>query len=196
MSFTRALLVLLLLTGSSPLRAAMDDTDDWRLFGHALALAQVFARIAAAAPDGDAARRDTDAVLRGESAEANRAALGLLQALGEDMPPEIRGRLAALGKDMVHTMRREELRRGESVGADRALRARRDLTSIGLRYYDEAGFLDAVRRNDTLAVELYIDARGVNLDARDSAGRGAIDIARAAGNESLVALLRDARARR
>jgi ankyrin repeat protein len=195
MTLARALLVLLLLTGSSPLRAAAEDADDWRLFGHALALAQVFARIAATAPDSASARRDTDEILRGESREANRAALGLLEAFGEDMPLEMRSRLAALGRDIVTIMRREDRVRSDAVAIERALRARRDLTSIGLRYHDEVAFLDAVRRNDSLAVELYILGQGVNLDARDAQGRSALEIARAAGNETIAALLRDARSR-
>jgi hypothetical protein len=195
MNLTRALLLLLLLAGSSSALAVPDEADDWRVFGHALTLAQVFARIAAASPDAQSAQRDADAVLRGENAEANRAARGLLQSLGEDMPSEIRGRLAALGKDIVGIMRREQQRapRHEPFAAERALSARRELNAIGLRYHDEAGFLDAVRRNDALAVELYIAGRGVNLAARDASGRSALEIARAAGNETIVALLGAAR---
>ena len=44
----------------------------------------------------------------------------------------------------------------------------------GLRYYDEGQFLDAVKRNDQLAVELFIASRGVNLGARTWNGRNAV----------------------
>jgi hypothetical protein len=57
---------------------------------------------------------------------------------------------------------------------------------MGLRYYDEGQFLDAVKRNDQLATELFIAARGVNLDARTWSGRNAVDIARDNGNTQLA----------
>jgi len=60
---------------------------------------------------------------------------------------------------------------------------------MGLSYYDPKQFLDAVKRDDELAAELYIDARGVNLSARDAEGRSALDIARANGNTRLAQVL-------
>jgi hypothetical protein len=60
---------------------------------------------------------------------------------------------------------------------------------MGLRYYDEGEFLDAVKRNDQLAVELFIAGRGVNLNAHTWNGRNAVDIARANGNTQLADLL-------
>ena len=50
-------------------------------------------------------------------------------------------------------------------------------------------FLDAVKRDDALAAELYIDARGVNLSSRDEDGRSALEIARANGNTRLAQML-------
>ena len=55
---------------------------------------------------------------------------------------------------------------------------------MGLRYYDAGQFLDAVKRNDALAVALYVEGHGVNLAARDVNGRSALDIARAAGESA------------
>jgi len=63
------------------------------------------------------------------------------------------------------------------------------LTAMGLRYYDEAQYLDAVKRNDQLAVELFIAARGVNLGAHTWTGRSALDIARENGNTQLAELI-------
>ena len=64
---------------------------------------------------------------------------------------------------------------------------------MGLRYYDAGQFLDAVKRDDALAVALYVEGRGVNLEARDADGRTALEIAQAKGNRQIVALLSSAR---
>jgi len=63
------------------------------------------------------------------------------------------------------------------------------LHAMGLRYYDAGQFLDAVKRDDALAVALYIEAHGVNLDARDADGRSAVEIARARGNQQIAGML-------
>lgn len=60
---------------------------------------------------------------------------------------------------------------------------------MGLRYYDEGQFLDAAKRNDALAVELFIAGRGVNVGAKTWDGRTALDIAKANGNAQLADLL-------
>ena len=60
---------------------------------------------------------------------------------------------------------------------------------MGLRYYDSAQFLDAVKRDDTLAVELYLAGRGVDVSGKGPDGRSALDIARANRNERLAELL-------
>jgi hypothetical protein len=60
---------------------------------------------------------------------------------------------------------------------------------MGLKYHDSSEFLDAVKRNDALAVELFIAGKGVNLGATDWRGRNAAEIARANGNERLATLL-------
>jgi hypothetical protein len=75
----------------------------------------------------------------------------------------------------------------DSVGS--ALQARKDLNAMGLRYHDGKDFLDAVKRDDVLAVELFIAGMGVNLDTRDWQGRNALDIAKANGNARMAELL-------
>jgi ankyrin repeat protein len=60
---------------------------------------------------------------------------------------------------------------------------------MGLRYHDPNDFLDAVKRDDALAVELFVAGRGVNLGARDAQGHTALDIARARGNAQIAQLL-------
>ena len=70
-------------------------------------------------------------------------------------------------------------RTGQALFPDRSLQARKDLTAMGLTYHDSKQFLDAVKRNDTLAAELFIAGRGVDLSATDFWGRDAVDFARA-----------------
>ena len=65
----------------------------------------------------------------------------------------------------------------------------RYLTAMGLRYFDAKDYLEAVKRDDALAVELFVAGRGVNLASRDADGRTAAEIARANGNARLAELL-------
>jgi hypothetical protein len=46
-----------------------------------------------------------------------------------------------------------------------------------------------VKRNDTVAAELFVAGRGVDLSARDFWGRDAVDFARSNGNERLAELI-------
>jgi hypothetical protein len=84
---------------------------------------------------------------------------------------------------------RKQAGKPAAASAGDALQARKDLTAMGLRYYDAKEFLEAVKRDDALAVELFIAGRGVNLASRDEQGRSALEIARQRGNTQLVELL-------
>ena len=172
--------------------ASTDDEEGWKAFGHALNLAQILMRIAAQSEDPN---KGFDDVLAGRSTEANRAIAGMLEEATADMPPQYRSRVASIGQDIA-SLARKQIAAAPAAGsarapvsADRALQARKDLTAMGLRYYDEGQFLDAVKRNDQLATELFIAGRGVNLDARTWSGRSALDIARDNGNTQLAELL-------
>ena len=135
----RALLVAAFLAPASAF--AQDDAA----FGHALALIHSLIR----APS-------VDGLIAGHDPEANRAAAGLLQEMTEGMPAAHREKMHAIGRDMLARMR-------ERDAASGALQARKDLAAMGLRYYDEQQFLDAARRGDTLAVELFIAGGGIDL---------------------------------
>jgi hypothetical protein len=81
-----------------------------------------------------------------------------------DVPPEHRPALRSIGRDLLVLARREQgraalLARPEST--ERAIEARRQLHAMGLRYWDEQQFQDAVRRGDAIAIELYLAARGL-----------------------------------
>jgi hypothetical protein len=158
--------------------------DEWKTFGYALTLAQIFVRTA----QSDNPDKALDDVLAGRSTEANSAVSGLLQEATADMPAEYRSRVASIGQDMA-SLARKQVGKPVVSSPDRALQARKDLTAMGLKYHDPNDFLEAVRRDDQLAVELFVQGRGVNLGAKDGQGKTALEIARAKGNEPMAQLL-------
>ena len=168
--------------------------DDWKAFGYVLTLAQVLVRTA----QSDNPDKAFDDVLAGRSTEVNSAAAGLLQEATADMPSEHRSRVASIGQDIASLARKQigkpvasspERISVERASPERALQARKDLTALGLKYHDPNDFLEAVRRDDELAVELFVAGRGVNLGAKDPQGKTALEIARAKGNEPMAQLL-------
>jgi hypothetical protein len=180
-------------TASPTPAPAAQDEDGWKAFGHALTLMQVLVRTA----QSDDPDKAFDDVLAGRSGEANSAFSGLLQEATADLPAEHRSRVASLGMDVASLARKqigkpvaasERVATGRS-SPDGALQARKDLTAMGLKYHDPNDFLEAVRRDDQLAVELFVEGRGVNLGAKDAQGKTALDIARARGNEQMAQLI-------
>ena len=73
-------------------------------------------------------------------------------------------------------------------GAWSVLDARKELTAMGLQYFDQNQFFAAIRRGDQLAVELYVAAGGVALDEPLN-GQTAQDLASAVGRPALAQLL-------
>lgn len=67
--------------------------------------------------------------------------------------------------------------------------ARKNLTAMGMTYHSQPQFMDAIRRKDDVAVQLFIDGGGINLDAIDGSGKTALQIAQAQGTPEIVALL-------
>jgi hypothetical protein len=165
---------------------AVNDDQDWTAFGHVLTLIQNVVRIGTQ-PYPDQAMAD---LLAGRNHQANQAVASLFAGATAELPPEHRDRVASIGRDIVSYMAKNPVTSTvDAMSTDRSLQARKDLNAMGLRYYDEGQFLDAVKRNDQLASELFIASRGVNLDARTWNGRSALDIARDNGNTQLAELL-------
>jgi len=195
MKLVRAFVATALLAALlSPFAAAQATEDE--AFGHALTLVQMFVRAAMQSDDPKAGLKALDEVLSGRNTEANRAFAGLLEEATTDMPAQHRDKVTAIGRDLAGVVRKEVARlEAEPAVFDRprsaeaALQARKDLTAMGLRYYDGAQFLDAVKRDDALAVELYLAGRGVDVAGKGPDGRSALDIARANRNERLADLL-------
>jgi hypothetical protein len=142
------LLAIALFLPALPAAAADDDPA----LGHMLALVQSIVRIAAHAESPQDSVRAFDEVLAGRNAEVNRAVMGLFDEMTADMSPQNRERVASIGRDLASLGRN-----------DKQLQARKDLNAMGLRYYDEQQFLDAARRGDKLAVELFIAGGGIDL---------------------------------
>ena len=165
---TLRILVLAALFPASAFAApADDDAQDWRLIGGVLALVQQVVHLAATSPDPAAAQQSVDQIFSGRNAEANRVAADVLNEVLQDVPAEQRGTFVAIGRDLLTLARREQARaaaqapRAVDPSKLEALQARKELHAMGLRYWDEQQFLEAVRRGDRIAVDLFIAARGL-----------------------------------
>ena len=169
-----------------PIAASAAEED--KAFSHFLTLIQTFTSIAAQSTTPE---RDIADVLAGRNQQANSAASGLLQEITADIPAAQRSQMSAIGADLLAIARRSTtpFSAPTPASATDSIQARKDLTAMGLKYHDEADFLGAVKRNDELAVGLFIAGKGVNLGATDWRGRNAAEIARANGNERLATLL-------
>ncbi len=152
-----------------PARAS-EDADDWKLIGGMLALVQHVVHLAANSPDRDAAQKSIDTMLAGENAQANRMAAGMLDEVLQDVPAEQRGAFVAIGRDLLTLARRERERGAAAPATGRVpqadtqidpIQARKDLQSMGLKYWDEQQFLEAARRGDRIAVDLFLAAKGL-----------------------------------
>ena len=185
----RAIRILLACLLFIPLARASASED--QAFGHALTLIQMFVGAAARSSDPNAGLKAMDDVLAGRNTEANRAFAGLLEEATAGMSADHKDKVAAIGRDLAAVARKEPRRAPleSTTSPERSLQARKDLTAMGLSYFDSKQFLDAVRRDDALAVELYLVGRGVNVEAKGKDGRTALEIARAQGNERIAALL-------
>jgi hypothetical protein len=189
MKAIRSLLVAALLVPVLPVHAAEQPAD--ASLGHVLTLVHMFVRMAAESESSAVNLRAIDEVLAGRNAAANEAIAGLMKEALADVSPENRATIAAIGRDLVSVARKNLLgmRPGETLFADRSFEARKQLNALGLTYHDPKQFLEAVKRNDTLAAELFIAGKGVDLSATDFWGRDAVDFARRNNNEPLAQLI-------
>ncbi len=158
MKIIRIPLAAALLAAAAPAPASEDLA-----FTHALTLVQMFVRAAAQSTDPQAGLRLMDDVLAGRNTEANRALAGLLEEATSDLSPEHKEKVASIGRDLAAAARKESGSfPGQSQSTDSALQARKDLTAMGLRYYDQNQFLEAVKRGDKLAVDLFVAGKGLD----------------------------------
>ena len=149
--------------------AASEDAEDWKLIGGILAMVQQIVHAAAHSPDPQAAQKGVEAILGGENAQANRIASGVMEEVMQDVPLSQRNAFVSIGRDLLVLARREQARASVPAAGEpspeSALRARRELHAMGLTYWDEKQFADAVKRGDRIAVDLYIAAQGLAATA-------------------------------
>ncbi|HWI37828.1 MAG TPA: hypothetical protein VNU64_15335 [Burkholderiales bacterium] len=186
MQLIRAALITALIAGSASARAADPKYDeDWTAFGNVLTLVQQMIRIGNH-PYPDQAMAD---LLAGRNYEANQAIASLFAGATAEMPPEYRDKLASMGRDLATMAIRPVPGAVNAISADRSLQARKDLTAMGLKYYDQEQFYDAAKRGDLLATELFIAGKGVDPSARAWSGRTALDMARDNGHTQVADLI-------
>jgi hypothetical protein len=101
------------------------------------------------------------------------------------MPGEQRGQVLDLARQIVVLGQQQAAIERRQTGDSVAVQARRDLAGMGLSYFDRRQFLDAVKRNDMLAVRLYLAGLGVDT-------RGALEAAKRAGLGKMERLLAEA----
>jgi hypothetical protein len=159
---------------------------DWATLGKLLAVVHVLMQASeTSGGDPKAVQRAMDDILSGRNPDANALAL---EIFGEVPAPE-REKMLSIGRSMAAMNQRQAAAGTRSTGDAAAIQARKDLTAIGLVYHDKNQFLDAVKRNDVLAAQLFIAGRGVDPNARDLLGHSALDIAKRSGNAEMIALL-------
>lgn len=73
--------------------------------------------------------------------------------------------------------------------AQSALDARKELTAMGLQYFDQQQFIAAIQRGDRLAFELFVAGGGIDPHA-ETDGKTPIQVAREYGRTQIFALLR------
>ncbi|MGE5385967.1 MAG: response regulator [Betaproteobacteria bacterium] len=69
------------------------------------------------------------------------------------------------------------------------LEARKELTSMGLQYFDQGQFIAAIQRGDKLAFELFVAGSGIDI-AAETDGKTPLQVARENGRTQIFALLR------
>lgn len=184
MKLVRALAATALALSATATQAT--EMEDWSTFGRMLSLFQGFLQVSAEG-GGDARRleRHFDGVLTGKNADANRVA----EEMFGDMPGEQRGQVLGIARTLVALGQKQaQVERKRQEEGD-AIQARKDLAGMGLSYFDRKQFIDAVKRNDRLAVQLYLGGRGVDP-------RAGVEVARGAGLIEMEQLIADAAAKK
>ena len=155
------------------------ETDDWATLSRVLSLMQGFLQIQAESQnDPRRMEKHLDGVLSGKNADANK----VMDDVFEGMPREQRRQVLGIARQLVVLGRDHAVQTRKQSEENDAIQARKDLAGMGLAYFDQRQFLDAVRRNDVIAVRLFFTGRGVDT-------RGAREVARSAGLIEMEQLL-------
>ena len=182
---TVAALAVACTVGAAQAQSTTIQTD-WATFGKLLSVVHVLMQASEqSGGDPKAMQKAMDEILSGRNADANALAL---EIFGE-VPAQEREKMLSIGRSMAAMSQRQVVADARTAGDAVALQARKDLTAMGMVYHDKSQFLDAVKRNDLLAAQLFIVGRGVDPNARDLLGHSALDIAKRGGNAEMIELL-------
>ncbi len=184
MNLLRLMVVWALVLSSGVAQAA--ESEDWAMFGRLLSLVQGFVQVSAdSGASAGSAEKHFHGLLSGKSGEANQ----LAEEMFGDMPGEQRGQILGFARTLVAMGQKQAQIERKRAHENDAIQARKDLAGMGLSYFDRKQFIDAVKRNDKLAVQLYLGGKGVDA-------RAALDAARGAGLIEMEQLLADASAKK
>lgn len=71
------------------------------------------------------------------------------------------------------------------------IEARKTLNSMGMVYHSQEQMVAAIRRKDDVAVQLYLDAGAIDLDAKEKNGKSLVDIANDSGAPQIAKMIAD-----
>ena len=77
------------------------------------------------------------------------------------------------------------------TSAQQKIEARKNLTGMGMSYHSQEQFIASILRTDDVAVSLFLDGGGVNLEAKDASGKTALAVAKETGNEEIIKLIEE-----
>lgn len=110
---------------------------------------------------------------------------GLVQ---QNLPPELAQMREAALRERQAAVSPPALKPATSEAMS-ASDARKELTAMGLQYYNQEQFIAAIRRGDSLAVDLYLTGGGIDLNA-GVAGKTPLAIADATNQTTIASMLR------
>ncbi|MCK6389407.1 MAG: hypothetical protein L6Q40_00050 [Azonexus sp.] len=113
----------------------------------------------------------------------------------QNMPPELRAMQQALQPRYANSVTTSAPATAKPVDSSTAaISARKELHAMGLQYFSQDQFVAAVKRGDQLAVNLFVTAAGVDLNA-PSNGVRPLGLAESAGHSAVAEMLRTAGAK-
>lgn len=116
---------------------------------------------------------------------------------GATLPPELAQLRAVLMQQRESARQQLAAQPPAATAAGKQLSAgdaRKELTAMGLQYFNQEQFLAAIRRGDSLAVDLFIAGAGVDLNAATQ-GVTPLAAAESNGRRDIAAQLRNSGAR-
>lgn len=67
--------------------------------------------------------------------------------------------------------------------------ARKNLSAMGMTYHSQEQFLAAIRRKDDVAVQLFLDGEGIDINQKDGSGKAPLETATQLGATEIVRVI-------